>query len=198
MSKKIELNKLVFASNNQHKVFEVQNIVGNFFKILSLQETGFSGDIPETQNTLEENAKQKADFIYNKLHVNCFADDTGLEVEALNGAPGVYSARYAGNDCNSTNNINKLLFELNGKNNRKAQFRTIIALNYNNIQYIFEGCIKGNILTEPKGNGGFGYDAVFLPNNSNKTFAEMVNEEKNKISHRAIAIKKLSEFLKNF
>jgi len=198
LSKKIELNKLVFASNNQHKVFEVQNIVGNFFKILSLQETGFSGDIPETQNTLEENAKQKADFIYNKLHVNCFADDTGLEVEALNGAPGVYSARYAGNDCNSTNNINKLLFELNGKNNRKAQFRTIIALNYNNIQYIFEGCIKGNILTEPKGNGGFGYDAVFLPNNSNKTFAEMVNEEKNKISHRAIAIKKLSEFLKNF
>jgi len=194
--------ELIFATNNMHKIKEVQNIINNKFKsdsyrIKSLNEAGFTGVLSEEQNTLEGNALEKANFIYEKLKCNCFADDTGLEVELLNGEPGVYSARYAGNECDSEANINKLLHELKNKSNRNARFRTVIALKYNNQQYFFEGIIKGKIIEQKKGKGGFGYDSIFLPDGSNKTFAEMSANQKDKISHRAIAVEKLAEFLKN-
>jgi XTP/dITP diphosphohydrolase len=188
--------KLIFASNNQHKSSEIQNIIGDSFKLITLLEAGFEGDIPENQNTLEGNALEKARFIFNKLHVNCFADDTGLEVEALNGAPGVFSARYAGHENNAENNITKLLLNLSDKTNRKAQFRTVTALILNGKEYLFEGTVKGNIITEKRGDSGFGYDPIFIPDGYNKTFAEMPLIEKNKISHRANSIFKLAEFLK--
>lgn len=193
--------ELIFASNNLHKIKEVQNIIGSklksdSYRIISLSEAGFKGDIPENQNTLEGNALEKANFIYEKLNCDCFADDTGLEVESLNGEPGVYSARYAGNDCNSEANIIKLLHELANKKNRKAQFRTVIALKYNNLQYFFEGIVKGKIIKQKRGTGGFGYDSIFIPEGSDKTFAEMPANEKNNISHRAIAFQKLAEFFK--
>lgn len=188
--------KLIFASNNQHKSSEIQNIIGDSFKLITLLEAGFEGDIPENQNTLEGNALEKARFIFNKLHVNCFADDTGLEVEALNGAPGVFSARYAGKENNAENNINKLLQNLKNKTNRKAQFRTVIALIINSKEFLFEGIVKGNIINEKKGLSGFGYDPIFVPDGYNNTFADMSLIEKNKISHRANAIFKLAEFLK--
>lgn len=188
--------ELVFATNNQHKINEVQHIIGIKFKIKSLNDAGFVGEIPENQNTLEGNAIEKATFIYNKMHCNCFADDTGLEVEALNGEPGVYSARYAGNECNSEANIKKLLSELEGKNNRNAQFRTVIALIINNEQYFFEGKIQGKIINQKMGISGFGYDSIFLPDGLDKTFAQINTCEKNNISHRAIAVQKLAKFLK--
>lgn len=188
--------QLVFASNNQHKLSEIQFIIGKEFQLITLSEAGFTGDIPEDQNTLEGNALEKARYIFLKLNANCFADDTGLEVEALNGEPGVYSARYAGSENNSEKNIAKLLFNIKDKTNRKAQFRTVIALIINGKEFLFEGIVKGIIINEKRGVSGFGYDPIFVPDGYNNTFAEMPISEKNKISHRANAIHKLADFLK--
>ncbi len=188
--------ELIFATNNLHKINEVQNIIGSKFKIKSLNDAGFIGILSEEQNTLEGNALEKANFIYNKLQCNCFADDTGLEVEALDGEPGVYSARYAGIECDSDANIKKLLRELEDKKNRNAQFRTVIALIINNKQYFFEGKIKGKIINQKKGKNGFGYDSIFLPDGFAQTFGEMLANQKDTISHRAIAVQKLADFLK--
>lgn len=187
--------ELVFATNNLHKLSEVSSIVGNKIHLKSLKEIGCNDDIPEDKQTIKENALQKARFVYDKYGFNCFADDTGLIVDSLDGAPGVYSARYAGEDCNSENNIKKLLYELKYKKDRKAYFMTVIALIINGNEYFFEGKIFGTILDEKRGNFGFGYDPVFLPEGKNQSFAEMGDELKNKISHRALAIKALSEFL---
>lgn len=187
---------LVFATNNQHKLQEVKAIIGDNFKILSLNDIGCHDDIAETADTFEGNALIKAKYIYNKYGINCFADDSGLEVEALNGAPGVRSARYATDGHDHEANINKLLKELSGKENRKARFRTVIALILNGKEFIFEGSIEGEITENRQGNNGFGYDPVFRPNGFEKTFAQMNEEEKNAISHRAVAVNKLNEFLK--
>lgn len=188
--------QLVFASNNQHKLSEIQKIIGKEFRLITLSEAGFTGEIPEDQNTLEDNALEKARYIFSKLNANCFADDTGLEVEALNREPGVYSARYAGSENNSEKNIAKLLFNIKDKTNRKAQFRTVIALIINGKEFLFEGIVKGIIINEKRGVSGFGYDPIFVPDGYNNTFAEMPISEKNKISHRANAIHKLADFLK--
>ncbi len=188
--------KLVFATNNAHKLEEVAAILGNQVELLSLNDIGCQTDIPETAETLEGNALLKASYIFKNYHLDCFADDTGLEVEALNGAPGVYSARYAGGEGhNSQANMVKLLHELEGKENRKAQFRTAISLILDGKEYLFEGVIKGEIIKEKHGDSGFGYDPIFKPEGYNKTFAELGNEIKNKISHRALAVQKLYEFL---
>ena len=187
----------VFATNNSHKLEEVKDILGNKIELLSMKEIGCFDDIPETENTLEGNALLKARYIYKHFHVDCFADDTGLEVEALNGAPGVYSARYAGEGHNSEANMKKLLLELEGIENRKARFRTVFALIINGKEHLFEGIIKGEIVRNRKGTSGFGYDPIFVPEGYSQTFAEMGNEEKNKISHRAIAAQKLCKFLKS-
>lgn len=187
--------ELVFATNNLHKLSEVSSIVGKKIHLKSLKEIGCNEDIPEDKATIMENALQKARFVYDKYGFNCFADDTGLIVDSLEGAPGVYSARYAGEDCNPENNIKKLLDELKDKNDRKAYFLTVVALIINGNEYFFEGKIFGTILEEKRGNSGFGYDPIFLPEGKNQSFAEMGDELKNKISHRALAIKALSEFL---
>ncbi len=188
--------KLVFATNNAHKLEEVAAILGDKVELLSLNDIGCQTDIPETAETLEGNALLKASYIFKNYHLDCFADDTGLEVEALNGAPGVYSARYAGGEGhNSQANMVKLLHELEGKENRKAQFRTAISLILDGKEYLFEGVIKGEIIKEKHGDSGFGYDPIFKPEGYNKTFAELGNEIKNKISHRALAVQKLYEFL---
>jgi len=187
--------ELIFATNNHHKLSEVQEIIGNHFKLISLLEAGFTGYINENQNTIEGNAVEKAKYIFNKLKRNCFADDTGLEVEALHNAPGVFSARYAGIENNSEANIGKLLLNLTGKNNRNAQFRTVISLIFNEKEYLFEGIVKGTIINQKRGKDGFGYDPVFVPDGYNKTFAEMPVSMKNKISHRAKAVQKLAAFL---
>ncbi len=187
----------VFATNNSHKLEEVKDILGNKIELLSMKEIGCFDDIPETDDTLEGNALLKARYIYKHFHVDCFADDTGLEVEALNGAPGVYSARYAGEGHNSEANMKKLLLELEGIENRKARFRTVFALIINEKEHLFEGIVKGNIIKVRKGTSGFGYDPIFMPEGYNQTFAEMGNDEKNKISHRAIAAQKLCKFLKS-
>lgn len=189
--------KLVFATNNQHKLKEVQAMLTNF-KIVSLAEINFFGEIPETAATLEGNAILKANYITKKYGLNCFADDTGLEVEALNNEPGVFSARYAGNENCSEKNMNKLLFELDNKTNRNAQFRTAIALNIHKKQYLFEGICKGKILKNKQGESGFGYDPIFKPKGYKKSFAEMDMEEKSTISHRGKAIEQLVEFLKEY
>lgn len=186
---------IVFATNNKHKLQEVKNIVGDTFKIISLNELQCFDDIPETENTLEGNALLKARYIHERFHCNCFADDTGLEIEALDGKPGVYSARYAGEQCSFEDNINKILLELEGKTNRKALFRTVIALIINDKEYLFEGNIKGEIIENKKGISGFGYDPVFIPEGYSETFAEMGNDLKNSISHRALATQKLTQFL---
>ncbi|HOS15765.1 MAG TPA: non-canonical purine NTP diphosphatase [Bacteroidales bacterium] len=188
--------QLIFATNNPHKLFEVESILNSHIKILSLKDINCSDEIPETADTLEGNALQKAHFIYNRFKQNCFADDTGLEIEALNGRPGVYSARYAGEDCNFDDNMNKVLNEMNGMLNRKASFRTVIALILNGKEYLFEGKVDGEILKEKKGIIGFGYDPIFQPAGFNKTFAEMATDEKNHISHRGRSIQKLVDFLK--
>lgn len=188
--------KLVFATNNLHKLEEVRNIIGNSFEILSLSDINCNDDIPETADTFEGNALIKARHIYNKYGKNCFADDSGLEVDALDGAPGVHSARYATEGHDHEANINKLLGVLNGKENRDAQFRTVAALIIDGKEYIFDGIIKGSITKERAGNNGFGYDPVFMPKGYDKTFAQMTDKEKNSISHRAIAMNKLNEFLK--
>ena len=187
--------KLVFATNNQHKLKEVQEMLSNSIEVLSLKDIGCSEDVEETEITLEGNAKLKADYITEKYGFDCFADDTGLEVEALDGKPGVYSARYAGEHGNAEKNMEKLLNELQNKSNRKAKFRTIIALNLRNKQYLFEGICDGEILNEKTGVKGFGYDPIFKPSNASCSFAEMSSEEKNIISHRGIAIQELVQFL---
>lgn len=187
--------KLVFATNNLHKLKEVQEMLSNSIELLSLKDIGCFEDIEETESTLEGNAKLKADYITEKYGFDCFADDTGLEVEALDGKPGVYSARYAGEHGNAEKNMEKLLIELQNKSSRKAKFRTIIALNLRNKQYLFEGICDGEILNEKTGVKGFGYDPIFKPSNASCSFAEMNSEEKNIISHRGIAIQELVQFL---
>lgn len=172
-------------------------VLGNEFPILSLLQIGCKEEIPETQDTIAGNAKQKADYIWDRYHIACFADDTGLEVESLNGAPGVYSARYAGPQRDSNNNIRLLLQNLHGNIHRAAQFRTVIALRFPDGEWIFEGILKGNIRISPRGTGGFGYDPVFIPEGSTRTLAEMTMEEKNKVSHRALAVKQCVDFLRN-
>ncbi|MFR8835010.1 non-canonical purine NTP diphosphatase [Bacteroides nordii] len=187
--------KLVFATNNLHKLEEVSAILSNQIELLSLNDINCHTDIPETADTLEGNALLKSQFIYENYGMNCFADDTGLEVEALEGAPGVYSARYAGDGHNSEANMIKLLNNLKEKNNRKAQFRTAISLIIDGNKYLFEGIIKGEIGITKRGDSGFGYDPIFIPEGYNETFAELGSDIKNKISHRALAINKLCEFL---
>ncbi|MFN3755345.1 MAG: non-canonical purine NTP diphosphatase [Flavobacterium sp.] len=188
--------KLVFATHNQNKVKEIVCLLPPFYEMVSLNEIGFSEEIPETAQTLEGNATIKAETIYHSTGMNCFADDTGLEVEALKGAPGVYSARYAGLQKNASDNIEKLLMEMGSIENRKAQFRTVICLIINGEKYLFEGKIVGQIEKEPRGEGGFGYDPIFTPDGFEKTFAEMNLEEKSKMSHRGIAFDKMIHFLK--
>jgi len=187
--------KLVFATNNLNKLKEVQEILSDSIEVLSLKDIGCFEDVEETEATLEGNARLKADHITKNYGYHCFADDTGLEVDALDGKPGVYSARYGGEHGNSEKNMQKLLKELQGKATRKAQFRTAVALNLENKQYLFEGICEGEILTEKTGTGGFGYDPIFKPTEASTSFAEMNSEEKNKISHRGIAIQKLVNFL---
>ena len=187
--------ELVFATNNAHKLSEVRAIVGARFSIVSLKELGCFDEIPETGATLVENALQKAQYIHDKFQCNCFADDTGLEIEALNGRPGVYSARYAGEHCSFQDNIEKVLRELQGITNRKACFKTVIALILNGKNYFFEGKIDGEIIEEKKGFNGFGYDPIFKPFGFAQTFAELTSVEKNSISHRAFATKGLNDFL---
>ena len=188
--------KLVFATNNAHKLDEIRAILGNKIEILSLNDINCHDEIAETADTLEGNALQKAMYIKEHYGYDCFADDTGLEVSALGGAPGVHTARYAENtDHDSEANMNKLLRELEGKNDRSAQFRTVIALLLNGEQHLFEGIVKGDILTEKRGSEGFGYDPVFSPEQYSESFAELGAEVKNKISHRARAVAKLVEYL---
>ena len=190
--------KLVFATNNAHKLEEVAAILGDQVELLSLNDIGCQTDIPETAETLEGNALLKSSYIYKNYHLDCFADDTGLEVKALNGAPGVYSARYAGGEGHDAQaNMLKLLHELDGKENRKAQFRTAISLILDGKEYLFEGVIKGEIIKEKRGDSGFGYDPVFMPEGYDRTFAELGNDIKNQISHRALAVQKLCEFLQS-
>ncbi|WP_442265639.1 non-canonical purine NTP diphosphatase [Tenacibaculum sp. ZS6-P6] len=188
--------KLVFATNNLNKLKEVQEMLPDSIELLSLKDINCFEDIEETATTLEGNAKIKANHITNHYNYNCFADDTGLEVEALQGEPGVYSARYAGEPANAENNMTKLLKNLNQNTNRKAQFRTSICLNLNGEQFLFNGICEGNILLDKKGEKGFGYDPIFQPKGYQQSFAEMSSEAKNKISHRGLAIQKLVEFLK--
>lgn len=188
--------KLVFATNNRHKLEEVRAILGNKIEVLSLNDIDCHDDIPETADTLEGNALIKARYIHEKFGVDCFADDTGLEVEALNGEPGVYSARYAGEDCNPEANMYKLLQNLTGENNRNAQFRTVIALIINGEEKLFNGIVKGTISREKMGNAGFGYDPIFIPEGFSESFAQMTSEMKNSISHRYRATEKLSNYFK--
>lgn len=200
--------KIVFATNNQHKLQEIRDILGSEFEIVSLKDIGCDVDIPETGNTLEDNAMQKAQYVYDHYNLSCFADDTGLEVEALNGEPGVRSARYAeGTDHDSEANMAKLLRNLEGKDNRKARFRTVIALiqkqdvcpcGCTSIKKVnrFEGIVDGSIATEKHGSAGFGYDPIFVPEGYDKSFAELGESIKNGISHRARAVAKLAEYLK--
>ena len=188
--------KIVFATNNKHKLEEIKDILGKDFEIVSLAEIGCYEDIPETGSTLEENARQKSSYVVEHYNQNCFADDTGLEVEALGGEPGVHSARYAeGTDHDSEANMRKLLANLEGKDNRKACFRTVISLIIDGVEHQFEGKVEGRIATEKHGKEGFGYDPIFIPEGYDKSFAELGEEIKNQISHRARAVKKLAEYL---
>jgi XTP/dITP diphosphohydrolase len=188
--------QLVFASNNKNKILEIQSILPDTIEILSLESIGCYEDIPETATTIEGNAILKANYVTQKYGYNCFADDTGLEVDALNGEPGVYSARYAGEQRNSDDNMNKLLECLSDKSNRKAQFKTVIALNLNGKQHLFTGIARGEITLEKSGNQGFGYDPIFRPEEYQETFAELSLDIKNKISHRGKATQLLIDFLK--
>lgn len=189
--------KLVFATNNLNKLKEVQALIPEHIQLLSLKDIECTEDIPETQDTIEGNAIQKADYLKAHYGYDCFADDTGLEVEALDGAPGVYSARYAGPQRNADDNTNKLLEALDNNSNRQAQFKTVIALQLNGQLHTFTGICKGDITTEKKGQGGFGYDPVFQPEGYTQTFAEITLEEKNKIGHRGKAVQQLIDFLRN-
>ena len=188
--------KIVFATNNKHKLEEIKDILGKNFEIVSLTEIGCHEDIPETGSTLQENARQKSTYVVEHYNQNCFADDTGLEVEALGGEPGVYSARYAeGTDHDSEANMRKLLAKMEGQSNRKACFRTVISLIIDGVEHQFEGKVEGRIATEKHGKEGFGYDPIFIPEGYDKSFAELGEEIKNQISHRARAVKKLAEYL---
>lgn len=189
--------KLVFASNNANKIKEIQQLVPSSIQIVSLQDIGCTEDIPETADTIEGNAILKANYVTEKYGFSCFADDSGLEVDALNGAPGVFSARYAGEPKNDDNNMNKLLLNLKDKTNRKANFKTVICLNINGEQHLFTGIINGKIIDEKIGNNGFGYDPLFVADGYTKTFAELTMEEKSDISHRGKAVKQLVAFCKN-
>lgn len=187
--------KLVFATNNRHKIEEVQHLLKGDVQLLSLQDINCREELPETGDTLAANAIQKASYVHEKFNADCFADDTGLEIEALNGRPGVYSARYSGEEKSAEKNMKKVLKEMQGIQNRQAYFKTVISLIINNKQYLFEGTVNGNISTELKGAKGFGYDPIFIPDGHGRSFAEMTLEEKNKISHRGVAVKKLAAFL---
>lgn len=187
--------EIVFATNNQHKLEELQALLGDDFRLLSLQDIGCNEDIPEDQATLEGNASQKSRYIYDKYAKNCFADDTGLEIEALNGEPGVYSARYAGAERSSEANMQKVLSKLLKINHRKARFRTVISLIIDGKETLFEGLVDGEILPEKRGGDGFGYDPIFKPDGFEQSFAEMGLAEKNKISHRGRAVRKLVAYL---
>ena len=189
--------KLVLASNNKNKIAEIQQQVGSQFEIVSLEDIGCFVDIPETAETIEGNAILKANYVTENFGLPCFADDTGLEIESLNNEPGVYSARYAGEQKNAEDNMNLVLQKLTTEINRNAQFKTIIALNINDQQHLFEGTVKGEITTEKSGNKGFGYDPIFQPEGFSTTFAEMSLEQKSEISHRGIAVQKLIKFLSN-
>ena len=189
------MKKIVFATNNQHKLDEVKKITEGLTEIVSLSEINCFDDIPETADTLEGNALLKARYVKEKFGFDCFADDTGLEVEALDNAPGVYSARYAGPEHNSESNMKLLLKNMEGITNRKARFRTVIALLMDGKEYLFDGIVEGIIIDEKRGNSGFGYDPVFVPNGYNETFAQLGSDIKNNISHRAKAVLKLHDFL---
>lgn len=187
---------LIFATNNQHKVEEIRSVIGERFEIITLKEAGIDIDIPEPHETIAANASEKSKVIHELTDKDCFSEDTGLEVEALNGEPGVKSARYAGDGKDFQKNIDKLLTNLSGKENRKARFITVISIILNKTEHLFEGICEGKIIEEQTGTGGFGYDPVFVPDGSSKTFAEMSMEEKNVFSHRRKATDKLIEFLK--
>ena len=190
------MKKIVFATNNLNKLRELRSAV-KYFDVIGLKDLNITEDIPETGNSLKDNALQKAKYIYEKTGLDCFADDTGLEIEALDGRPGVYSARYAGPDCDSEANIKKVLKELKSHKNRKAQFKTVIALIIDGKKYFFDGKVEGEILKQKQGIDGFGYDPIFRPFGYDQSFAEMSLELKNKISHRGLAVIKLIKFLKN-
>ncbi|WP_367389394.1 non-canonical purine NTP diphosphatase [Lewinella sp. LCG006] len=190
------METIVFATNNPNKIREVQQLLGSNYQFLSLEEVGCMEELPETSPTLEGNALEKARHLYHHYHHDCFSEDTGLEVEALNGAPGVITARYAGPERDARLNMQKLLRELGPHTNRKARFRTVIALIINGKEYLFEGIVNGSISHELQGEDGFGYDPVFIPEGENRTFAQMSKEEKNAVSHRGRAIAKLQDFLK--
>lgn len=191
------MKKIVFATNNQHKLVEVREILAPHYQIISLAELNCFDDIAETATTLDGNAIIKAQYIFDKFGVDCFADDTGLEVEALNGEPGVYSARYAGEDQNAKANVAKLLHNMTDISNRKACFKTVIALLINGEITLFEGRIDGTIASTPTGDTGFGYDPIFIPQGFSQSFAELGSDVKNSISHRALAVKKLADYLKS-
>ena len=190
----MRVKKIVFATGNHNKLKEIKSAI-NSFEIIGLKGLGITDEIPETGNTLKKNALQKAKYIYNKTGLDCFSDDTGLEIEALNYRPGVYSAMYAGADCNAENNILKVLQELEEYTNRKAQFKTVIALILQGKEYFFDGVVSGVILKEKSGKDGFGYDPIFRPIGYEESFAEMTIDQKNEISHRGMAVKKLLHFL---
>jgi XTP/dITP diphosphohydrolase len=187
--------KLLFATNNRHKLSEILGITGDRHSILSLADVNLQGDIPETADTLEGNAIQKARFVHERTGMDCFADDTGLEIDALEGRPGVYSARYAGEGCSFEDNVRKVLAEMEGKSLRSARFRCVICLILDGREYLFEGRVEGAILERPEGTGGFGYDPVFRPEGHSASFATMPAEEKNSISHRGRAVRKMMDFL---
>jgi len=188
--------KLIFATHNSNKAFEIQKLLPEHFQILTLNDIDFQEEIPENEPTIEANSAFKVQFIFNKFNLNCFADDTGLEIESLNGKPGVHSARYAGEERNSDANMNRVLEELNGVENRNARFKTVITLIIYGEQHQFEGIVDGTIIDEKRGSNGFGYDPIFIPEDESKTFAEMNLNEKNKFSHRARAFEKMIAFLK--
>lgn len=188
--------KLLFASSNEHKIAEIKAILPHGLQLISLKEIQFHDEIPETADTIAENAVQKATFLADKMHIPCFADDTGLVIPSLNGEPGVYSARYAGSQRDAHDNMDLVLEKLNGQSDRKAYFTTVIALYINHKVHLFEGRIDGTIITEKRGDNGFGYDPIFVPEGSDKTFAEMTADEKNEVSHRGRSLAKMTEYLK--
>ena len=196
--KHLNKRQLLFVTGNPHKVEEVQQIIASQFDLKGLKDIGFSDEIPETSGTIQGNAIQKATFIFEKFNLDCFAEDTGLEVDALNGEPGVDTAIYAGPQKNANENMKLLLSNLQSKEDRKAQFRTVIALNLNDQMHCFEGIIRGNIALKKSGDGGFGYDPIFIPEGEKSSFAELGSEFKSKFSHRALAVKKLLAFLSNY
>lgn len=192
------MQTLIFATNNKHKIDEIKSVIGNKFNIITLIDAGINIDIPEPHDTIEANANEKSSFIFTLTQKDCFGEDTGLEIEALNGEPGVLSARYAGEEKSHQKNIEKVLMKLNGIEHRNAQFKTIISLMLNGKQYMFEGICKGKIIVEQKGTDGFGYDPIFMPEGSDITFAEMSMQEKNAFSHRRKATDKLLNFLATY